>query len=48
MVHRALGKGMGYGDTVTTFPERADNATLEVVGETLGLPAASLLRNREF
>ena len=42
---RVLGKGEGYGDTVVTFLERADNATLDVAAEILGLPAASLPRN---
>jgi hypothetical protein len=41
-VPRGLGRGEGYGDTVVTFLERADNATLDVAAEILGLPAASL------
>jgi hypothetical protein len=44
-IPRGLGRGEGYGDTVVTFLERADNATLDVAAEILGLPAASLLRN---
>jgi hypothetical protein len=44
-VPRGLGKGEGYGDTVVTFLERADNATLDVAAEISGLPAASLPRN---
>jgi hypothetical protein len=44
-VPRGLGRGEGYGDTVVTFLERADNATLDVAAEILGLPAASLPRN---
>jgi hypothetical protein len=44
-VPRGLGKGEGYGDTVVTFLESADNATLDVAAEILGLPAASLPRN---
>jgi hypothetical protein len=42
-VLRGLGKGESYGDTVVTFPERADNATLDVAAEILSLPAAGLL-----
>jgi hypothetical protein len=45
MVPRGLGKGEGYGDTVVTFLERDDNATLDVAAEILGLPAANLPRN---
>jgi hypothetical protein len=41
-----LGSGKGYGDTVVTFLERADNATLDVAAEILGLPAANLSRNK--
>jgi hypothetical protein len=37
--------GEGYGDTVVTFLERADNATLDVVAEILSLNAASVSRN---
>jgi hypothetical protein len=37
--------GEGYGDTVVTFLERADNATLDVAVEILDLPAASLPRS---
>jgi hypothetical protein len=37
--------GEGYGDTVETFLERDDNATLDVAAETLGLSAASLPYN---
>jgi hypothetical protein len=37
--------GEGYGDTVVTFLERADNATLEMAADILGLSAASLPRN---
>jgi hypothetical protein len=44
-VPRGLGGDEGNGDTVVTFLERADNATLYVVAEMLGLPAASLPRN---
>jgi hypothetical protein len=44
-VLRGLGRGEGYGDTLVTFLERADNATLDVAVEILGLPAASLPRN---
>jgi hypothetical protein len=43
-VHRGLGRCEGYGDTVVTFLERDDNATLDVAAEILGLPAASLPR----
>jgi hypothetical protein len=45
LVSRGLGRGEGYGDTVVTFLERADNATLDVAAEILGLPAASRPRN---
>jgi hypothetical protein len=44
-VPRGLGRGEGYGDTVVTFLERADNATIDVAAEIFGLPAASLPRN---
>jgi hypothetical protein len=44
-VPRDLGTDEGYGDTVVTFLERADNATLDVAANILGLPAASLPRN---
>jgi hypothetical protein len=45
-VPRGLGRGEGYGDTVVTFLERADNSTpQDVVAEILGLPGASLPRN---
>jgi hypothetical protein len=44
-VPRGLGRSEGYGDTVVTFLERADNATLDVAAEILGLSAASLPRN---
>jgi hypothetical protein len=44
-VLRGLDRGEGYGDTVATFLERADNATLDVVAEILGLPAIILPRN---
>jgi hypothetical protein len=44
-IPRCLGRGEGYGDTVVTFLERADNATLDVAADILGLPAASLPRN---
>jgi hypothetical protein len=44
-VPRGLGRSEGYGDTVVTFLERGDNATLDVAAEILGLPAASLPRN---
>jgi hypothetical protein len=44
-VPRDLSGGEGYGDTVVTFLERADNSTLDVAAEILGLPAASLPRN---
>jgi hypothetical protein len=44
-VPRGLGRGEGYGDTVVAFLERADNATLDVAAEILGLPASSLPRN---
>jgi hypothetical protein len=44
-VPRGLGKGEGYGDTVVTFLERADNATLHMAAKILDLPAASLPRN---
>jgi hypothetical protein len=37
--------GEGYGDTVVTFLERDDNATLDVADEIFGLPTASLPRN---
>jgi hypothetical protein len=43
-VPRGLGKGEGY-DTVVTFLERANNSTLDVAAEILGLPAASLPRD---
>jgi hypothetical protein len=36
---------MGYGDTVMTFLERANNATLNVAAKILSLPTASLPRN---
>jgi L-alanine-DL-glutamate epimerase-like enolase superfamily enzyme len=42
---RGLGRGEGNGDTVVTFLEPADNATLDVAAEILGLPAASLPGN---
>jgi hypothetical protein len=41
---RGLGRGGGYGDTVVTFLERADNATLDMAAEILGLPAGGLPR----
>jgi hypothetical protein len=44
-VDLGLGRGGGYGDTVVTFLERADNATLDVAAGILGLSAASLPRN---
>jgi hypothetical protein len=44
-VLRGLGRGEGYGYTVVTFLERADNATLDVAAAILGLPAPSLPRN---
>jgi hypothetical protein len=44
-VPRGLGSSEGYGDTVVTFLERADNATLDVAAEILGLPAAGPPRN---
>jgi hypothetical protein len=44
-VPRGLGRGDYYGDTVVTFLERANNATLDVAAEILSLPAASLPRN---
>jgi hypothetical protein len=44
-VPRGLGWGESYGDTVVTFLERADNATLDVAAEILSLAAASLPRN---
>jgi hypothetical protein len=44
-VPRGLGRGEGYGDTLVTFLEHADNATPDVAGEILGLPAPSLPRN---
>jgi hypothetical protein len=37
-----LGIVEGYGDTVVTFIERADNATLDVAAEILGLPVSIL------
>jgi hypothetical protein len=37
--------GEGYIDTVVTFLERANNATLDVAAEILGLLTASLPRN---
>jgi hypothetical protein len=37
--------GEGYGDTVVTFFEGADNATLDVAAEMFGLPTANLPRN---
>jgi hypothetical protein len=40
-----LGRGEGYGDTVVTFLERVDNATLDVAAGILGLHTASLPRN---
>jgi hypothetical protein len=42
---RGLGSGEGCGDTVVIFLERADNTTLDVAADILGLPAASLPRN---
>jgi hypothetical protein len=47
-VPRGLGRGEVYGDTVDTFLERPDNATLVVAAEILGLPAPSLLRSTRF
>jgi hypothetical protein len=44
-VSRGLDMGEGYGDTVVTFLERVDNATLDVAAEILGLFAVSLPRN---
>jgi hypothetical protein len=44
-VPRGHGRGEGYGDTVVTILERADNVTLYVAAEILGLPSASLPRN---
>jgi hypothetical protein len=44
-VPRGLGRGEGYGDTVVTFLERAENATLDVAAEILGLSAPSLPHN---
>jgi hypothetical protein len=44
-VPRGFGMGDGCGDTVVTFPERADIGTLDVAAVMLGLPAASLPRN---
>jgi hypothetical protein len=44
-VPRGLGRGEGYGDTVVTFLEHADNATLKLAAEILGLSAASLPRS---
>jgi hypothetical protein len=34
----------GYGDTIVTFLERADNATVDVAAEVLGLHVASIPR----
>jgi hypothetical protein len=45
IVPQGLGRGEGYDDNVVTFLERANNATLDVAAEILGLPAASLPRN---
>jgi hypothetical protein len=42
---RGLGRGEGYGDTVVTLLERADNSMFNEVAEIFGLPAASLTRN---
>jgi hypothetical protein len=42
---RGLARGESYGDTVETILARADNATLDVTGKILGLPAANLPRN---
>jgi hypothetical protein len=42
---RVLGRGEGYGDTIVTFLERGDNATLDVAADISDLPAASLPRN---
>jgi hypothetical protein len=45
---RGLGMGNGYDDTVMSFLERADSATLDVAAEIFGLPAASLPPQRSF
>jgi hypothetical protein len=44
-VPHGIGRGEGYGDTVVTFLERVDTATLFVAAEILGLPVASRTRN---
>jgi hypothetical protein len=41
---RGLGRAKGYGDTVETILERADNATLSVAAEMFGYPPVSLPR----
>jgi hypothetical protein len=47
-IPRGLCRGEGYGDTVVSFLECADNATLDVAAGILGIPEASLPRNTRF
>jgi hypothetical protein len=48
MVSRSHSSGEGYGNTVVTFLERDDTATLYVAAEILRLPTPSLPRNTRF
>jgi hypothetical protein len=44
-IPRGLSRGEDYGDTVMSFLECGDNATLDISAEILGLPEANLPRN---
>jgi hypothetical protein len=48
MVPRGLSMGDGYGDTVATFLERVENATIDVAAKILGHPETSISRNTRY